>query len=382
MQILQGECLGNEEWFGLQQGLAKVMAGQLPFVTVAVPLRDEAPRLPGLLAAVLDQTYSAVRLEVFLVDGGSTDATRQLAQDAAADHAHVHVLDSPGHIAAAALNLALAQAQGEIFVRLDARTRLAPDYIACCVARLQEGVWAGVAGPQVAAVSTPIGASGAPRASGGAVAGASGGRTHALALNHWLGTGAPLYRRASEPAEAVSTPSDTLYLGAFPTSWLRRVGGWDEAFAVNEDYELCVRLRQAGGRLLVDPAIRSTYLVRDSLSGLARQYWRYGAWRTVTWRRHPRSLRWRHLAPAALTAALALGLVLLAWTPWPLLILLSIYALVVLAASLQIGVRHGLGCLPRLLLVFPTLHIAWGAGFWLAWVHPPFRRTRQRRPRR
>jgi cellulose synthase/poly-beta-1,6-N-acetylglucosamine synthase-like glycosyltransferase len=356
------------------------MAGHLPIVTVAVPLRDEAPRLPGLLAAVLDQTYPAVRLEVYLIDGGSTDATRQLAQDAAADHAHVHVLDSPGHIAAAALNLALAQAQGEVFVRLDARTRPAPDYIERCVARLQEGVWAGVAGPQVA-----IGASGAPRASGGAVAGASGGRTHALALNHWLGTGAPLYRRASGPAE-----SETLYLGAFPTSWLRRAGGWDEAFAVNEDYELCERLRQAGGRLLVDPAIRSTYLVRDSLAGLARQYWRYGAWRTVTWRRHPRrtrqrrprSLRLRHLAPAALTAALALGLVLLAWTPWPLVILLSIYAVVVLAASLQISVRHGLGCLPRLLLVFPTLHIAWGAGFWLAWVHPPSRRTRQRRPRR
>ncbi len=331
------------------------MEGQLPFVTVAVPLRDEAPRLPGLLAAVLDQTYPAVRMEVYLVDGGSTDATRQLAREAAVDHAHVHVLDNPGHIAAAALNLGLAQAQGEVFVRLDARTRPAPDYIERCVARLQEGVWAGVAGPQVA-----IGASGQRPAAG---------RTHALALNHWLGTGAPLYRRASGPAE-----SDTLYLGAFPTSLLRSAGGWDEAFAVNEDYELCVRLRQTGGRLLVDPAIRSTYLVRDSLIGLARQYWRYGAWRTVTWRRHPRSLRPRHLAPAALTAALALGLVLLAWTPWPLVILLSIYALVVLAASLQISVRHGLGCLPRLLLAFPTLHIAWGASFWLAWVQPPSRR--------
>lgn len=330
------------------------MDDQLPFVTVAVPLRDEAPRLRGLLAALLDQTYPVDHLQVYLADSGSTDATRQLAQDAAADHAHLHVLGSPGHVAAAALNLALAQAQGEILVRLDARSRPAPDYIERCVARLQEGVWAGVAGPQVA-----IGAPGRLAA----------GRTHALALNHWLGTGAPLYRRASEPAE-----SETLYLGAFPTNLLRFAGGWDEAFAANEDYELCVRLRQAGGRLLVDPAIHSTYLVRDSLTALARQYWRYGAWRTVTWRRHPRSLRPRHLAPATLTAALTLGLVLLAWTPWPLVILLSIYALVVLAASLQISVRHGLGSFPRLLLVFPTLHIAWGAGFWLAWVHSPSRR--------
>ena len=331
------------------------MEGQMPFVTVAVPLRDEAPLLHGLLAAVLNQTYPAARLEVFLLDGGSTDATRQLAQEAAADHRHLHILDNPGRIAAAALNLALARAQGEVFVRLDARTRPAPDYIERCVARLQEGVWAGVAGPQVA--------------SGGAPPPGAAGRTHALALNHRLGTGAPLYRRAAGQAE-----SDTLYLGAFPTESLRSARGWDEAFAVNEDYELCVRLRQAGGRLLVDPAIRSTYLARDSLTGLARQYWGYGAWRTITWRRHPRSLRFRHLAPAAVTAALALGVVLLAWTPWPLVILLSIYTLFVLAASLQISIRHGLGCLPRLLLVFPTLHFAWGAGFWLAWVHPPTRR--------
>ena len=71
---------------------------------------------------------------------------------------------------------------------------------------------------------------------------------------------------------------------------------------------------------------------------------------------------------------MALGLVLLAWTPWPLVILLSTYALLVLAVSLQISVHHGLGCFPRLLLVFPTLHFAWGASFWLAWAHPPSRR--------
>lgn len=331
------------------------MEGPWPLVTVAVPLRDDAPRLPGLLAAMWEQTYPVDRLQVFLVDGGSTDGTSQLVQEAAASYTHVHLLGNPERIAAAALNLALAQAQGEVFVRFDARTRPAPDYIERCVARLQEGTWAGVAGPQVA-----TGPSGTK---------ATTGHTHALALNHWFGTGAPRYRRDSGPVE-----SETLYLGAFPMRWLRRAGGWDEAFAANEDYELCVRLRGIGGRLLVDPAIHSTYLVRDSLTGLARQYWRYGAWRTITWRRHPRSLRPRHLAPAALTAALGFGLFLLIWTLWPLAFLLMLYALVVSAISLQISIRHGLDRLPRLLLVFPTLHFAWGASFWLAWVRPPSRR--------
>ncbi len=328
------------------------MQDLLPSVTVAIPLRDEASRLPGLLAAVLAQTYPPEHLQVVLVDGGSIDATRQLCQEAAARYAHVHALDNPGRSAAAALNLALSQAQGEIIVRFDGRTRPAPDYIERCVVRLQEGTWAGVAGPQIAA-----GDAGAP---------AAAAQVHALALNHWLGTGAPRYRRAAAPTE-----SDTLYLGAFPAAWLRSAGGWDETFAANEDYELCARLREAGGRLLVDPAIHSTYLVRDTLGDLARQYARYGAWRTRTWRHHPGAFRLRHLAPAAFTAALALAVLLLIWTPIPLLSLAAAYTLVVLGAAVQLSRGCGLACLPRLLLVFPTLHLAWGAGFWLAWLRPP-----------
>lgn len=324
------------------------MEEALPFVTVAVPLWNEARRLPGLLACLEAQTYPADRLEVFWVDGGSEDGTRELIDAAVATHPRWYRLDNPHRLPAAALNLALAQARGEVFLRLDARTRPAPDYIARCVAALQGGPWAGVAGPQTAVGET------------------AAAQTHALALNHPLGTGAATYRRATRP-----TPSETLYLGAYRTAWLRRVGGWDETLGATEDYELNLRLRHEGGHLLVDPSIRSAYLARETLAELAAQYFRNGAWRTVIWRRHGDAVRGRHLVPALFFLVFITASVAAPLTPWPLLVVGGTYAGTVLAVSLALGRRHGWRYVPRLLLTFPTLHLAYGAGFWWGWLRPP-----------
>lgn len=323
-----------------------------PLVTIAVPLLDEAARLPGLLAAIQAQDYPAQNIRLVLVDGGSQDGSRQLAEKAAAENPHTTVLDNPRRLAAAGLNLALAHAEGEIFLRLDARTRPSPQYVSACILALQtggtDGFLAGVAGPQLAVGESPA------------------ARIHALALNHPFGAGGPAYRRAARPQE-----SETIYLGAYRVEWLRRLGGWDEAFAANEDYELNTRLREAGGRLLVDPAISCRYLARDSLRQLARQYFRYGVWRTATIRRHHRAWRWRHLAPALLTAAIAIAVLLIPCSPLPLAALAAVYLGLDCVASLSLALRHGPGALPRLFVVFPILHLSWGVGFWLGMVRPP-----------
>ena len=319
-----------------------------PHVTIASPLLNEAPRFPVLLASLLALDYSRRRLQILLIDGGSTDGTAELAARAAADYRHIEFIRNQRTSAAAALNLAIERARGDFLLRLDARSRPEPDYVANAVRRLQEQRWAGVAGPQKAVGMTPA------------------GRVYALVLNHPLGTGAPRYRRTSNAAE-----SETLYLGAYPLDWLRQIGGWDEGFLANEDYELNCRLRAAGGRLLVDPDIRTAYVVRDSLRALARQYARYGAWRTVTWRRHPDAMRLRHIAPALFAVALSISLLLVWWSAWPLALVIALYAIPILVASLQLSLKHGLRTLPRLLVTFPTLHLSWGFAYWLALLQPP-----------
>ena len=92
--------------------------------------------------------------------------------------------------------------------------------------------------------------------------------------------------------------ADTAFTGLLRRTMPQNLGGWDEGWSVNEDGELAARVREAGGRIICILEMAARYVPRDTLRGLARQYWRYGWDRAMTSRRHPESMRRSHL-PAA-----------------------------------------------------------------------------------
>src|SRR3989304_7761914 len=131
---------------------------------------------------------------------------------------------------------------------------------------------------------------GRPRGGGGGMA-----RPIAAAASPPLGAGDAGYRVGSQAGEV-----DTVPFGAFRREWLERVGGYDESLQTNEDYELNVRLRRAGGKIWFDPSIRSVYYARSDLAQLWRQYYRYGFWKARMLLRYPGSIRWRPALPPPL----------------------------------------------------------------------------------
>lgn len=264
-----------------------------PEVSVIVPAKDAGRDLPATLAALLAGDYPADQLEVVIAVAPSADDTRARVAALAAGagrrsdgRPRVRVVDNPAGGTSAGLNAALVASSGHVIVRLDAHAVPAADYVSASVAALAAtGAWA-VGGPMASVGATPFGA---------AVA-----RAHAT----WLGSGGAAYRRA---AQAAPRPVDTVYLGAWPRGVLQRLGGFEETLARNQDYELCLRIREAGGAVWLDPAIRTATRTRDTPLALWRQYLGYGAGRAATWRRHPRSLRFRQAAPAAFVAMLAVA---------------------------------------------------------------------------
>lgn len=312
------------------------MSPAVPTVTVAVPTLDEADHIEACLESVAAQSYAAI-VEVLVVDGGSTDATRQLA----ARFPMVRVLDNPGRIQSAALNLALAQAEGEVVVRVDGHCRLAVDYVDRCVAALEETGAAMV---------------------GGAMRPVGGG---------WLGAGiakALTSRMGAGPARFhVGGPSgfvDTVYLGAFRRRLAIEVGGYADDAITNEDADLAIRMRPHGG-IWFDAHIESSYTPRSSLRQLGRQFFRYGGGRAATVRRHPRSL-----APRQLAAPL---LVVMLLTPWRLPVMAA-YASALAARTLPEW-RRDPGEALGLMLAMPTMHLAWGVGFLRGLITPSRRAT-------
>ncbi|MDQ1346973.1 MAG: succinoglycan biosynthesis protein ExoA [Acidobacteriota bacterium] len=332
-----------------------------PLATVVIPVRNEAGSIADCLRAVAAQDYPSERLEIFVVDGGSRDGSREIVDRVVGGDARFRRLENPGGLVPVALNLGLRAARGDVFLRIDAHTIVAPDYVRRCVERLR---WSGaenVGGPMLPKGVTPLGCG------------------IAAAMSCRFGVGPARFRYAREVEEV-----DTVYLGAFPRSLFDRVGEFNEAMVRNQDYEMNYRIRRAGGRILVDPAIRSTYLVRPDLESLWQQFASYGYWKTQMLRRHPRSLHPRQLAAPALVAALGLSAVVSAASlaglagprapalaVWLFPAVAGLYAVTSLLVSCAVGLRRGLAVALPLPAVFATMHLAWGAGFWAGAFFPP-----------
>jgi succinoglycan biosynthesis protein ExoA len=123
------------------------IANEYPFVSVIMPIRNEEDFIARSLGAVLAQDYPQDKIEVLVVDGMSTDKTRQIVQRISRENPHVFLLDNPQKIAPYALNRGLAAAKGEIIVRVDGHCEIAPDYVRRCVQYLENEEIGGVGGP-------------------------------------------------------------------------------------------------------------------------------------------------------------------------------------------------------------------------------------------
>ena len=336
-------------------------------VSVLVPVCDEAPFVGAALRSLAGQDHDGP-LEMIVADASEGAATARAARAALPG---VRIVANPGRTAAAGMNRALGAASFDIVARCDARCALPPDYLRRAVAALEATGAANVGGRLDIVGHTAF------------------ERAAALAMGSRLGSGGPRYRTGGPAGPVESVP-----LGVFRRDALEAVGGFDETLARNEDYELNVRLRAAGERVLFDPRLAVVYRPRPDARSLARQYFDYGRWKRVVVGRHPRSLRARQVAPPALVLGLLASLgcaVAAALAPAGGAALVGLAALLPGAWFVALA-GASLGCAVRrrsvaaLAMAWPLLivHLAWGAGF-LA-PGPPraagFRTGRERAARR
>ena len=308
-------------------------------VSVVVPARDCAGLMPECLKAIGSQTYGGP-IDVTVAVAPSGDGTEQVLAGSRIG-LPLQVVENPAGTTAAGLNIAVAASTGPIVARVDAQSRVPPDYIERAVSTLARTGAANVGG-----VQRPVGERGLPGAIAAAMASPFGG-------------GPAAFRRGQR-----SGPADTVYLGVFDRDALVSVGGFDETLERNQDYELNWRLREQGHAVWLDPSLVVDYVPRAGYAGLARQYWSYGAWKRTMLIRHPRSLRARQIAAPALTAGLVVSALQLAAGRWRGAALPVLYAgACAIAASRLRDTLRGRRDRARAVAAFAMMHIAWGAGF-------------------
>ena len=90
------------------------------------------------------------------------------------------------------------------------------------------------------------------------------------------------------------------------------IGFYDESITQDEDTEFNYRLRAHGGRILVSPRLRTSYVNDPSLGRIALKNFQFGACKVAVWRKHPGMLQVATLRSPAFVAALVLGPALVA----------------------------------------------------------------------
>jgi succinoglycan biosynthesis protein ExoA len=299
----------------------------------------------GLAESLAAQDWRG-ELEVLVADGGSSDGSVELLTSAARAHGlPLQILENPARWVSQGLNACIRKATGDLIVRLDCHSRYPSDYLTrCAAAAAATGAW-NVGGVVIAEGRTPM------------------ERAAACAMSSPFG-GIGWTRRASGNTRI---QVDTVTYGAFRPEAFRRAGLFDETLARNQDDEFNLRLRRAGGRIVLDPSIRIFYTPRGSFRKVFRQYYEYGFWKPVVMRKHGRVVSARSLVPGVFVGSVVVLAALAPWfrpAAWLLGAELAAYGLGALAFGVAAVRRKRASwrLLPRVVAALPTFHVAYGLG--------------------
>jgi len=317
------------------------------FVSIIIPCRDEEKFICKCLDSIITQDYPKDKIEILVVDGMSTDRTREIIVDYIHKHTFIRLLDNPKKIVPTAMNIGIKNCSGQIIIRIDVHTRYPDNYVSKCIQYSNQygvdnvgGVWITLPGAETTVA-----------------------KAIALALSSNFGIGNALFRTGvKEP-----TYVDTVPFGCYKREVFNKIGLFDEDLIRNQDTEFNLRLKKAGGKILLVPDIVSFYYARETYAKLLKMYLQYGYFRVLTVKKIGKIIGFRQLIPAIFIASLTLNLLLslFSLTFFALFLFeLAFYLFVNIFVSLLISIqKKKLLFFPSLILAFIVIHSAYGYAY-------------------
>lgn len=315
-----------------------------PHVSVVIPARNEEGHIGESLAAVFAALAQYRGGEILVVDGRSSDRTREIVESFAATHPGVRLIDNPRCTTPVGFNLGIGAARAAHVAIVSAHSRVDPGFFSAAFRRLDAGEADVVGGPIRAEA-----ASGRPLA-----------WLLAQVVSHPFGVGNSRFRVSSDAGYVDAVP-----FAVFRREVFTRIGLFDEKLVRNQDTEFFGRAAAAGVRVFLEPGMGSVYFARGTLAGLLSQGFRNAYWNVLVWRMRPVAFQWRHLIPGLFTSGVLAGPLLAAyWRPagWLFAAALLLYFGLACAAALQISRRSGRVLALVLPPIFFLYHFCYGAG--------------------
>ncbi|MEP6905472.1 MAG: glycosyltransferase family 2 protein, partial [Gemmatimonadales bacterium] len=262
-------------------------------------------------------------LEILVIDGGSTDGTRDIVLDLAKTDPRIRLVDNPGRIQSTGLNIALRIASGEYIVRLDAHSSYPRDYLALT---LETSLRTGCDNAGGLFITQPRGT------------GYQSALIQAL-TTHKFGVGDAGYRTG-----AAEGPADTVPYGCFRRELFDRLGPFDERLVRAQDYEMNRRIIAAGGCVWRNPAIQVKYFPQPDFRSFIRKQVVYEApYNAYLWYLAPYAFAPRHAITGVFAFGVLAGVILSPFSSTVRAVFLTIMALyfgLAIGTGIQQAIRY------------------------------------------
>lgn len=297
-------------------------------ISFVMPVLNEQDHLAIAVESVLNQKTPGKK-QLVLALGPSTDQTNEIAKSLVKKYRTLKLIENPTGLTATGLNLAINNSSYETIIRVDAHSELSKNYAASAVKILNTTGAANVGGMMIAKGSTAF------------------QKAVAFGYNSRFGLGGGSFHVGGNPG-----PVDTVYLGCFRKSVITELGLYQAKWVRGQDWELNLRIRQAGYTVWFDPVLKVDYYPRARIKALAKQFYSTGRWRGALTKENPMESSFRY------------------WIP-PLLVLASLlqvpFWIYLIAVAIVSFGQSKLALSPKLwlLAVLPTMHFCWGVGFWV-----------------
>ena len=314
-------------------------------VSIIIPCRNEENYIGKCLDSLIDNDYPKDLIEIFIIDGMSEDNTREIVKKYTKQYFFIKLVDNPKMITPIAMNIGIKEARGDIITFLSAHSTYPSNNIKESVLWIRKSKADNVGGICIAQPGT-----------GSVIA-----KAIALVLSHPFGVGNSFFRIGSkEPRYA-----DTVSHGCYRKEVFKKIGLFNEKLIRNQDLELNLRLKKAGGKILLVPEIVSYYHVRSDLKGLFKQNFWNGFWVVYgnKFAKIPFSVR--HLIPFFFVLSIFGSLILsFIYRPFIYLFVLVFLAYLIsnILFSLRISFKKGFKYFIPVILSFATLHFSYGFG--------------------
>jgi glycosyltransferase involved in cell wall biosynthesis len=317
--------------------------------SVVVPIRNEEKYIATCLKSLLQQSLPCESYEIIVVDGRSSDRSREIVEEIRRDFPNVYCLDNPAAIAPVAMNIGIRNARGHVIIRADGHNFYPHTYIENCVKYLDQTGADNVGGPWLTVPADNT----------------FGARLVAAILSNPFGVGGSRFRTSQADGFVETVP-----FGAFRRELFDRIGFYNEKLVRNQDNELNARILAAGGKIYQTSALQTEYHPVATFTALLTQIFKTSQWHVFSIRENKSSMGFRHLAPAGFVLIL-FGLIgaSLIGASWfgrlPQIALISFLAVYLLTGFyVALGRRRDWGWAIVATMPFATLcfHVAYGLG--------------------